>query len=111
MFLEPSKKAPAKKAKAKKVEVKKAEPVPTLDELIVAQTDVEKGQKWRAEQEARHGVGTSTAADFTREESLAKLAKEREATPADLQAEMAAKNAAKLANWQAQRRRKHAGVG
>ncbi len=95
MFLEPSKKAPAKKAKAKKVEVKKAEPVPTLDELIVAQTDVEKGQKWRAAQEARH-AGKATAEDHARVVVLLTMAE---------------KNAAKLANWQAQRRRKHTGVG
>ncbi len=82
----------AVKKVAKKAAAKKAAPTPV--ELAAAKT-VEKGQKWRAAQYARHH-GQATAEDIARAADLAKMAK---------------KNAAKLANWQAERERKHAGVG
>ncbi len=95
------------KAAEKAAPVEKAPP--TLDELMAAKA-VEKGQKWRAEQEARH-AGTSTAAAETLKKALAKAAKDNDVTPDEQQAKMDAKNAAKYANWAAERERKHAGVG
>ncbi len=81
----------------KKKDVEKAA-TPTLDELLVAKAPVvvsKKAKDWRHAQEARH-AGKATVEDEVR---------------VVVMLTMAEKNAAKLANWQAERERKHAGVG